>query len=78
MSTHRVWTLMLLLCTLAACRAAPPRTGTASAPRAYVTGSLIAAPGPNPALQVVTRDDITQTGHTELGPAIRELVPSLQ
>jgi hypothetical protein len=79
MSTDRALTsMLLLLCTLTACSAAPPRTGTASAPRAYVTGSLIAAPGPNPTLQVVTQDDITQTGHTELGPAMRELVPSLQ
>lgn len=69
---------MLLLCTLAACSAAPPRMGTASAPRAYVTGSLIAAPGPNPALQVMTWDDITQTGYSQLSPALRELVPSLQ
>jgi hypothetical protein len=79
MSTRCAWTSMLLvLCTLTACTAAPPRTATSSAPRVYVTGSLIAAPGPNPALQVVTQDDLVQTGETQLGPALRMLVPSLQ
>jgi hypothetical protein len=35
-------------------------------------------PEPNPALQVVTPDDITHTGRTDLGAALRQLVPSLQ
>jgi hypothetical protein len=89
MSTHRALTPMLLvLCTLTACTATPPRTatGTGTASRVYVTGSAIAVPGDsvagrpglNPALQVVTEDQIMLTGQRELGAAVRQLVPSLQ
>jgi predicted component of type VI protein secretion system len=79
MSTHRVLTsMLLLLCTLTACSAGAPRTGSVPAPRTYVTGSLIAAPGLNPALQTVSWDDITVTGQTQLSPALHQLVPSLQ
>jgi len=49
-----------------------------SAPRVYVTGSLTASPGPNPALQVVTEDDLMLTGRIQMGPALRMLVPSIQ
>jgi hypothetical protein len=49
----------------------------APAPR-VVTGSLIASPMPNPALQVVTQDQIAVTGQTNLGAGLRQLVPSLQ
>jgi hypothetical protein len=51
---------------------------TTSAPRVYVTGSLTASPGPNPALQVVTEDDLMLTGRMQMGPAVRMLVPSIQ
>jgi hypothetical protein len=79
MSTHRVLTpVLLLVCTLTACTATPPRTATTSAPRVYVTGSLTASPGPNPALQVVTEDDLMLTGRMQMGPAVRMLVPSIQ
>jgi len=73
--------MLLALCTLTACTAGPPRTemGTSSASPVHVTGSMIAVPPePNPALQVVTPDDITHTGRTDLGAALRQLVPSLQ
>jgi len=78
--------MLLVLCTLTACTATPARIGTTSASRVYVTGSLIAAPvdsrtglrEPNPALQVVTQDEIMLTGRTDLGAALRLLVPSLQ
>jgi hypothetical protein len=50
---------------------------TTSAPRVS-TGSLIASPGPNPALQVVSEDDLMLTGRMQVGPALRMLVPSIQ
>jgi hypothetical protein len=87
MSTRCAGTsILLVLCTLTACTATPPRMGTTSASRVYVTGSLIAAPvdsvtgqpAPNPALQVVTQDEIMVTGRTNLGTALHLLVPSIQ
>ena len=79
MPIHRILTpVLLLLCTLTACTATPPRMATTSAPRVYVTGSLTASPGPNPALQVVTEDDLMLTGRMQMGPAVRMLVPSIQ
>jgi hypothetical protein len=80
MSIRYAWTpMLLLLCALTACTAAPPLVGTTAAPAPrVVTGSLIASPLPDPALQVVTPDDITHTGRTDLGAALRQLVPSLQ
>jgi hypothetical protein len=87
MSTLKGWLpAALILSALAACAsAAPTRTATASAPRAYVTGSRIAvpvdsrtgSPGANPALQQVTSDQIALTGQTDPGLALRRLVPDL-
>jgi outer membrane receptor protein involved in Fe transport len=83
MSAYRARTtmllLLLLLCTLSACTTAPPRTATTSASPVHVTGSMIAAPSePNPALQVVTYDQMMQTGEPTVGAALRLLVPSAQ
>jgi hypothetical protein len=78
MPIHRVLTpVLLLLCTLTACTATTTRMATTSAPRVS-TGSLIASPGPNPALQVVSEDDLMLTGRMQVGPALRMLVPSIQ
>jgi hypothetical protein len=61
-------------------------SATTSATHAYVTGSRIAVPvdsptglpEANPALQVVTQDDLVRTGKMDVGAALRQLVPSLQ
>jgi hypothetical protein len=68
-----------VLCIVTACSATSPRMGATPAPAPrVVTGSLIASPMPNPALQVVTQDQIIETGQTDHGAALRQLVPSLQ
>jgi hypothetical protein len=98
MSTHhsRMPTL-LILCALTACASTPPQAGrsapsalpsapgSASASKAYVTGSRIAVPVDsrtdlplaNPAQQQVSSDDIALTGETDTAAALRRLVPEL-
>jgi hypothetical protein len=85
---------LLVVCALTACASTPTQTGRpaasgpgrADASKAYVTGSRIAVPVDsrtglpvaNPAQQVVTQDDILRTGKTDVGAALRQLVPALQ
>lgn len=85
---------LLALCALTACTSTPPQTGrpaastagTPCASRADVTGSRIAVPvdsrtglpEANPALQVVSQDEIMRTGQTDVGAALRLLVPDLR
>jgi hypothetical protein len=82
---------VLLSSALAACASPAPRApavapATAASPQlARVTGSLIAVPvdphtgRPQTAspMQIVSQDDLRNSGHTDLGSALRELVPSL-
>ena len=94
MSNHYLWMpTLLVLSAVTACTSTPPQTGrpvasapsTASAPKAYVTGSRIAVPvdarmglpEANPAQQVVSQDDLERTGQTDVGAALRQLVPAL-
>jgi hypothetical protein len=81
MSTRCFWTpTLLVLCALTACASTPPAQS-----RANVTGSRIAVPvdsqtglpEANPALQVVSQDQIRLTGQTDVGTALRMLVPAL-
>jgi len=66
--------------------AVPAAAGSASATQVHVTGSRIAVPVDsrtglpvaNPAQQVVTQDDMLRTGKTDVGAALRQLVPALQ
>lgn len=90
-SIHRLIPLLLPLCTLTACATAPSpvaRSGDGARPVAssvHVTGSRIPVPAGDfagsPASisvqQVVTQRDITLTGQSDLGAALRQLVPAL-
>jgi hypothetical protein len=82
---------VLLSSALAACASPSPRaaavaSATAASPRlVHVTGSQIAVPvdprsgRPQTALpmQTVSQDDLRNTGYTDVGSALRQLVPSL-
>jgi len=73
------------LASLAACATAPTHSGAPPATTAQITGSMIPVPV-NPAgaqfqsaapMQVVTAEQLENTGHTTVGGALRELVPAL-
>jgi len=83
----------LLSSALAACASPSPRAQSAApAPAAaapqlvHVTGSLVAVPvdphtgRPQTAspMQIVTQDDLRNSGYIAVGSALRELVPALQ
>jgi hypothetical protein len=88
---HRWIAALLVSSVLAACASTPApgagATASAATPpqRAYVTGSRVAVPVdphtglPETAspLQIVTQDDLNRSGQTNLGAALRELVPAL-
>jgi hypothetical protein len=92
-SIHRLVPLLVALYTLTACTTAPAQrmrhvdTAPPIAPSAhvYVTGSRIPIPSddyaatlvPNSARLVVSRRDISLTGQSSLGAALRQLVPAL-
>jgi hypothetical protein len=92
-SIHRFVPVLVALYALTACATAPSRftrhidTTQRVAPPvdAYVTGSRIpvpadesaGAPASNSAQQVVTQQEITLTGQSNLGAALRQLVPTL-
>jgi hypothetical protein len=94
MATYQRWIAALLVSSvLTACASTPtPGPGasvslaTPAPQRAYVTGSHVALPVdphtglPESAspLQIVTHDDLDRSGQTNLGAALRELVPALQ
>jgi len=85
---------LLVLCAVAGCTAAPaPKDRpvatamSAAVPtKSYVTGSRLAVPmdprtglpEADPSLQVVTQQQIELTGQTNLGAALRQLVPAIQ
>jgi len=79
----------LLSSALAACASPSPRAPSAApaAPQlVHVTGSLVAVPvdphtgRPQTAspMQIVTQDDLRNSGYISVGSALRELVPALQ
>jgi len=94
MATYHRWVAALLVSSvLTACASTPtPGPGpaasaaTPASQRAYVTGSRIALPVdphtglPDSAspLQVVSQDDLYRSGRTNLGAALRDLVPAVQ
>jgi hypothetical protein len=87
MSTkHRALATLLALSALSACASAPPAGSAAPPQRAYVTGSRMAvpvdphtgAPQSASALQIVSGDDLRNTGRLDLGSALRMLVPAIQ
>ena len=76
--------MLLILCAVAGCTSlvrsnAPPS-------KTYVTGSLLSVPvdprtglpQADPSLQVVTHEQIELSGRTDLGAALRQLVPAIQ
>jgi hypothetical protein len=90
---HRWIAALLVSSVLTACAStassgpgAAASTATPPAQRAYVTGSHIALPvDPHTGLaetasplQIVTQDDLNRSGQTNLGAALRDLVPALQ
>jgi hypothetical protein len=82
---------VLLSSALAACASPSPRAAavapvTAPSPRmVHVTGSQIAVPvDPNTGrpqtaspMQIVSQDDLRNSGYIDVGSALRQLVPSL-
>lgn len=88
MSTKRRWIAALLaLSALTACAASAPHAAravtAAPAQRVYVTGSHIAQPAdprtglpePGAPAQTVTHDDLDLSGQTDVGAALRQLLP---
>jgi hypothetical protein len=86
MSAHHQWiAALLVLSGLGGCASAAPPTGSGLTPRVAVTGSRIAQPadprGGVPqtasATQIVTQQDIQNTGRLDLAAALRAVVPAL-
>jgi hypothetical protein len=86
MSMDRRWVAVLLaLSALTACATTVPSGSALPTQRTYVIGSRVAVPVdpstglPQTAspLQIVTQDDIKNTGRVDLGSALRMLVPAL-
>jgi hypothetical protein len=80
---------LLILCAVAGCTSIvrPAAVPSGAVPsKAYVTGSRLPVPADrrtglpaaDPSLQVVTHEQIELTGRTDLGAALRQLVPAIQ
>jgi outer membrane cobalamin receptor len=87
MSTRNRWIAALLtLSALTACATTAPPGATVSTPRVNVTATRIALPvQPNNRLpqtasptQVVTQDEIENSGRYNLAETLRDLVPELR
>lgn len=89
--SNRWMAAVLLAAVLAACTSPSPRARSvapaagAPAQLVHVTGSVIAVPidpktgMPQTAspMQIVSQDELFNSGHTDLASALRELVPAL-